>query len=252
MFLKKWKSNPTNECFVLVWKDFFFFLIFRFFPFSFHWENGKKKKKLSQVTLTTSGHPYNFFPQIFQFSLQTEKPLWAQPTWEFTVPLSIWISPKPKKMGSSFHQVIPTRIKVFSRCKNTENGSCGCSQWAEHDPGDKRSPSSKKHCHLKLPAMPSYSHIRQFINCGSDPAFDWDVLTPLICDQCKIQVTHPTCSKQGVLGVGGKQMERDATSSPLAIFEHHSHDLKTTSLFLQSGTTSAGTIQYWIVALQAQ
>lgn len=23
----------------------------------------------------------------------------------------------------------------------------------------------------KLPAMPSYSHIRQFINCGSDPAF---------------------------------------------------------------------------------
>lgn len=24
----------------------------------------------------------------------------------------------------------------------------------------------------KLPAMPSYSHIRQFINCGSDPAFD--------------------------------------------------------------------------------
>lgn len=46
----------------------------------------------------------------------------------------------------------------------------------------------------KFPAMPSYFHIRQFINCGSDPAFsepDSDVLTPLICEQCKIQVTHP-------------------------------------------------------------
>lgn len=117
--------------------------MFQFFPFSFHWWGGGGKK-LSQVTLRT------FFPQIFQFSPQTEKPLWAQPTWELPVPLSILISPKPKKMGSSFHQVIPTRIKLFSRCKNTENGrSCGCLQRAEHDPGGKRSPSSKIHCHLQ-------------------------------------------------------------------------------------------------------
>lgn len=40
-----------------------------------------EKKKKSQVTpLTTAGDPYNFFPQIFQFSPQTEKTLWAQPT----------------------------------------------------------------------------------------------------------------------------------------------------------------------------
>lgn len=43
-----------------------FVCLFQFFPFSLHWENGEKKK-------TISGHPY-IFSQIFQFSLQTEKP----------------------------------------------------------------------------------------------------------------------------------------------------------------------------------
>lgn len=33
------------------------------------------------------------------------------------------------------------------------------------------SPGSKEHCQLQAPAVPSYFHIRQFINCGSDPAF---------------------------------------------------------------------------------
>lgn len=117
--------------------------MFWFFLFLFHWVNEGGEK-------IVSGHPYDFFPRIFQFRPQTEKPLWAQPTWEFTVPLSIWISPKPEKMESSFHQVIPTRIKVFSRCKNTENGrSCGCLQCAECDPRDKRTPGSKKHCYLQ-------------------------------------------------------------------------------------------------------
>lgn len=142
-------------------------------------------------------------------------------------------------MGSSFHQVIPTRIKVFSRCKNTENGiSCGCLQWAEHDPGEKRSPGSRKHCHLQASCyiiLLSYKAIYKLwvLSCIFRI---WDVLTPLICEQCKIQVTHTTCSKARGLGgwdfwVGGKKMERDATSFPLAIFDHHSCDLKTTSLF---------------------
>lgn len=131
---KKVKKQPYKLN-ALFWFEILFFFHVLIFPFSISLR--KWKKKLSQVTLTTSGHPYNFFPQIFQFSLQTEKPPWAQPTWEFTV-LSTSISPKPKKMGNSFHQVIPTRIKVFSRCKNTENAqSCGCLQWAERNPGEK-------------------------------------------------------------------------------------------------------------------
>lgn len=61
--------------------------------------------------------------------------------------LSIWIRSKPKKRGSSFCQVIPTRIKVFRRHKNTENGrSHGCLPGAE-GPED-RSPGPKEHCHL--------------------------------------------------------------------------------------------------------
>lgn len=137
MFVKKLTCNPRNECFILVLKDLFACSTFPFFTPQRKW------KKI------VSGHPY-IFSQIFQFSLQTEKPLWAQPTWESTVPLSIWIRPKPKKMGSSFHQVIPTRIKVFRRCKNTENEkSHGCLQGAEDDPGD-RSPGCKEHCHLQV------------------------------------------------------------------------------------------------------
>ena len=194
------------------------------------------------------------FPQIFQFSPQTEKPLWAQPTREFTAPLSLGISPKPKETGSSFHQVIPARTKVFSRCKNTENGgSSGCLQWAEHDLGDKRSPSSETHCHLQASCyaiLLSYKAIYK-LWVRSCIFRIW----PRCADTTYLQAMQDAGNSpclQGGLGAGGKQMEREATSSPLAILEHHSRDLKTTSLFLQSITTSAGTIQYWIVALQAQ
>lgn len=105
------------------------------------------RKKKTKVL----GHPYNFFPQIFQFSLQTEKSLWAQPTWEFTVPLCIWISPKPKKMGSSFHQVIPTTIKLFKHTKMLTIGGvvAVCNGLNMTQETDKSSPGSKKHCHLQ-------------------------------------------------------------------------------------------------------
>lgn len=70
MVLKKWKSNPKNEM-----PSFLFESIGLWFDFSlFHFTDKMKKKKMVsrsplqlQVTLTA------FFPQVFQFSLQTEK-----------------------------------------------------------------------------------------------------------------------------------------------------------------------------------
>lgn len=38
-----------------------------------------------------------------------------------------------------------------------------------NNPGDS-SPGSKEHCHLQVSCSAIF-HIRQFINCGSDPAF---------------------------------------------------------------------------------
>lgn len=205
-FVKKLKHNPRSEYFILVWKD-----LFICFNFSFFHSTEKMEKIIS-------GHPY-IFSYIFQFSLQTEKPGGHSLLGSL---LSLFLSESDlnqRKGGSSFQQVIPTRIKVFRRCKNTENGrSHGCLQGAEQDPGD-RSPGSKEHCHLQFPAMPSYFHIRQFINCGSDPAFsepDWDVLTPLICEQCKIQVIHPNllwARGLGGFGVGGSKW-RETQHSP--------------------------------------
>lgn len=76
-----------------------------------------------------SGHHY-IFSQIFQFSLQTEKPGGHSLLGRL---LSLFLFESDlNQRGSSFHQVIPTRIKVFRRCKNTENGrSHGCLQGAE-------------------------------------------------------------------------------------------------------------------------
>lgn len=171
------------KCFIFVWKYWF---MFWFFPFSFHWQNEKKKNCL-KVTLTTSGYPYSFFfPRFFSSACKLKKQ-WAQPTWEFTAPLSIWISPKPKKMGILFHQVIPTRIEVFSRWKNTENQrSCAC--YGLNIIQEIRDVLAPKNTAIyKLPAMPSYSHVRQFTQCRPDPAFLESVMWRApICEQCNI------------------------------------------------------------------
>lgn len=171
------------KCFIFVWKYWF---MFWFFPFSFHWQM-KKKKNCLKVTLTTSGYPYSFFfPRFFSSACKLKKQ-WAQPTWEFTAPLSIWISPKPKKMGILFHQVIPTRIEVFSRWKNTENQrSCAC--YGLNIIQEIRDVLAPKNTAIyKLPAMPSYSHVRQFTQCRPDPAFLESVMWRApICEQCNI------------------------------------------------------------------
>lgn len=157
------------------------------FPFFISLTKWKKKKNCLKVTLTTSGYPYSFFfPRFFSSACKLKKQ-WAQPTWEFTAPLSIWISPKPKKMGILFHQVIPTRIEVFSRWKNTENQrSCAC--YGLNIIQEIRDVLAPKNTAIyKLPAMPSYSHVRQFTQCRPDPAFLESVMWRApICEQCNI------------------------------------------------------------------
>lgn len=182
MVLKKWKSNPKNEMLQFCLKVLFYVSIFPFFISLTKW-----KKKLSQ------GHPYNFrlplqlfFPRFFSSACKLKKQ-WAQPTWEFTAPPSIWISPKPKKMGILFHQVIPTRIEVFSRWKNTENQrSCAC--YGLNIIQEIRDVLAPKNTAIyKLAAMPSYSHVRQFTQCGPDPALLESVMWRApICEPCKI------------------------------------------------------------------
>lgn len=127
------------------------------FPFFIPLRKWKKK--------IVSGHPY-IFSHIFQFSLQTEKP------GGHSLLGSLFLFESDlNQRGSSFHQVIPTGIKVFRRCKNTENWrSHGCLQGAEQ-PRRTDLLALKNIAIYEFPAMPSYFHIRQFINCGSDPAF---------------------------------------------------------------------------------
>lgn len=90
-------------------KGFFFFLMFWFFSFSFQWEN-ENKINLSQVTLAASGHPYNVFPQIFQFSLQTEKPFVGTAYFGSLLSFLLFKSVlRQRKMGILFHQVMLTK-----------------------------------------------------------------------------------------------------------------------------------------------
>lgn len=106
----------------------------------------RKKKKikptLTQVTLTTFSPGFSVQPASWKTTVGTAY-------LGVTVPLPLRISPEPKKTESSFHQIIPPRIKVLSRCKIVETGGGVAVTWAEHAPGDKGFPGSKTRCHVQ-------------------------------------------------------------------------------------------------------
>lgn len=164
-------------------------------------------------------------------------------------------------MRSSFHQVIPTTIKLFKHTKILTIGGvvAVCNGLNMTQEKYKSSPGSKKHCHLQASCYTTLLSYKAIYKLWVQSCIFRVWLRP--ADTTYLQAMQDPGNPsyllcKGFWGLGflgwGKQMERHAASSPLAIFEHHSRDLKTASLFLQSVTTSAGTIQYWIVALQAQ